>query len=180
MTAIFVPRPSLLVIISLSKAWRVGELLSPMFADCDGHAANAEHQRQQRQHRKVENVSLHRGHAWFAMPAMFGASAAEVRWQLISSHNSGGLQVANLHLRHQPSFNIRIFAIYLSGNWSGVPTSHLGHLPKCREHPNTRCAWAGGTTEFLCELQLQILLILCFPTYAIFMRIIIGFSMGRY
>jgi len=45
----------------------------------DGHAANVEHQRQQRQHRYVKYVSLHRRHAWFAMPAMFEALAAEVR-----------------------------------------------------------------------------------------------------
>jgi hypothetical protein len=50
-----------------------------MFADYDGHAADAEHQWQQRPHIKVVFVSLHGRHAWFAMPAMLGASAAEVR-----------------------------------------------------------------------------------------------------
>ena len=51
-----------------------------MFADYDGRVADAEHQRQQRPHIKVVYVSLHSRHARFAMPAMFGASAAEVRW----------------------------------------------------------------------------------------------------
>jgi len=50
-----------------------------MFADYDGYAANVEHQRRQRPHITVEYVSLHGRHARFAMPAMFGASAAEVR-----------------------------------------------------------------------------------------------------
>jgi len=40
-----------------------------MFADYNGRAANVEHQ----------YVSLHGRHARFAMPAMLGASAAEVR-----------------------------------------------------------------------------------------------------
>ena len=51
-----------------------------MLADYDGRAANADHQRRQRRHIYVEYVSLHQGrHARFAVPAMFGASAAEVR-----------------------------------------------------------------------------------------------------
>ena len=49
-----------------------------MFADYDGRAANGEHQRQQRQHTYVVYVSLHDRHARLAMPAMFGALAAEV------------------------------------------------------------------------------------------------------
>jgi len=49
-----------------------------MFADYDGRAANVEDQRQQRWHIYVVYVSLHGRHARFAMPAMFGASAAEV------------------------------------------------------------------------------------------------------
>jgi hypothetical protein len=61
-----------------------------MFADYDGRAADAEHQRQQRRHVYVVYVSLHVRHARFAMPAMFGASTAEVRCLLISSHDSGG------------------------------------------------------------------------------------------
>jgi hypothetical protein len=49
-----------------------------MFADYDGRAANEEHQRQQRRHIYIAYVSLHGWHARVAMPAMFGASAAEV------------------------------------------------------------------------------------------------------
>jgi hypothetical protein len=50
-----------------------------MFAEYDGHAADAEHQRKQQRHIYVVYASLHVWYAWFAMPAMFGASAAEVR-----------------------------------------------------------------------------------------------------
>jgi len=48
-----------------------------MFADYDGLAADAEQQWQQRPNIKVVYVSLHGRHARFAMPSMFGASAAE-------------------------------------------------------------------------------------------------------
>jgi hypothetical protein len=47
-----------------------------MFANYDG---DAEHQQQQQRHMYVVYVSLHVRHAWISMPAMFGASAAEVR-----------------------------------------------------------------------------------------------------
>jgi hypothetical protein len=50
-----------------------------MFADYDGRAGDAEHLRQQRRHMYAVYVSLHGWHAHIAMPAMFGASAAEVR-----------------------------------------------------------------------------------------------------
>jgi len=50
-----------------------------MFAIYDGRATDAEHQRQQRRHIYVIYVFLHGRHARFAMPAMFRASAAEVR-----------------------------------------------------------------------------------------------------
>jgi len=51
-----------------------------MFVDYDGCAADAERMClwQQRQHVYVIYVSLHGRHARFVMPAMFGASAAEV------------------------------------------------------------------------------------------------------
>jgi hypothetical protein len=52
-----------------------------MYTNYDGRAADAEHQRRQQRHIciHVAYVSLHGRHARFAMPAMFGASAAEVR-----------------------------------------------------------------------------------------------------
>ena len=59
-----------------------------MFADYDGHAADAEHQRRQRPRTKVLYVSLHGRHAQFAMPAMCGASAVEITQLLITSHCS--------------------------------------------------------------------------------------------
>jgi len=65
--------------ISKSKAQCVGESSCLMFVNYDGHAADADHQRQQRRHiLYVVYVSLHGRHALFAMPAMFGALAAEV------------------------------------------------------------------------------------------------------
>ena len=51
---------------------------SLMFAGGDGCTANAEHQRQQRGHTYIVYGPPLSQYAWFAMPAMFGASAAEV------------------------------------------------------------------------------------------------------
>ena len=85
-----------------------------MFADYDGRAADAEHQRQQRPHTKVVYVSLHGRHAQFAMPAMCGASAVEMTQRLIHSHYSGDISGKT------PSFNTGIFAFYFSGNCLGA------------------------------------------------------------
>jgi hypothetical protein len=60
-----------------------------MFADYDGRAADAEHQRRQRPHTKVVYISLHGRHAQFAMSAMCGASAVEITQLLINSHYFG-------------------------------------------------------------------------------------------
>ncbi len=75
-----------------------------MFVGRDGRTADAEHQRQQWRHIYVVYGLPHGRYAWFAMLAMFGASAAEVRALLISSHNFGGLGSARLHLRHYTIF----------------------------------------------------------------------------
>jgi hypothetical protein len=56
----------------------IDKLSSLMFAGRDSHTANAEHLRQQRQHIYVVHGPPHGRYAWFAMPAMFGALAAEV------------------------------------------------------------------------------------------------------
>jgi hypothetical protein len=61
-----------------------------MFVDGDGPTANAEHQRQRRRHICVVYGPPHGWYARFAMLAMFGVSAAEVRALLISSHDFGG------------------------------------------------------------------------------------------
>jgi len=51
-----------------------------MFASRDGHTANAEHQeQQQRRHIHVVHGPPCDRYARFAMPAMLGALAAEVR-----------------------------------------------------------------------------------------------------
>ena len=50
-----------------------------MFAGRDGRTAEAEHQRQQQEHIHVVNGPPRDRYALFAMPAILGASAAEVR-----------------------------------------------------------------------------------------------------
>ena len=50
-----------------------------MFAGHDGRTADAEHQRQQRRHKHVVYGPSRDRYARFAMPAMLGASAAEVQ-----------------------------------------------------------------------------------------------------
>ena len=62
-----------------------------MFAGCDGCTVSAEHQRQQRWQIYVWNGPPHKRYAWFAMPTMFGASAAEVWWLPINSWDFRGL-----------------------------------------------------------------------------------------
>jgi len=49
-----------------------------MFTGRDGRTTNVEHQRQQQRHIYGIYVLLHGWYAHFAMPAMFGALAAEV------------------------------------------------------------------------------------------------------
>jgi hypothetical protein len=61
-----------------------------MFAGCDGCTADAEHQQQQRWHIYVVYGPPHGRYARFAMLAVCGALAAEVRALLISSHDFGG------------------------------------------------------------------------------------------
>jgi hypothetical protein len=106
-----------------------------MFANYNGAA---EHQQQQQQrHMYVVYVSLCVRHAWFAMPAMFGASAAEVQWLLISSHNSGGPGMAHLHLRHYPIFYYRDFCALLSWEiaWGAKNLKSADSIRwKCWEH----------------------------------------------
>ncbi len=81
------------------------ELSCLMFVGQDGRTADAEHQRQQRRHIYIVYGPPHGRYARFTMPAMFGASAAEVQALLISSHNILGVPVmACLRLRHYPIF----------------------------------------------------------------------------
>ena len=74
-----------------------------MFAGRDECTVDAEHQRQQRRHIHVVYGPPSDRYARFAMPAMFGASAAEVRALLISSDDFGGfgsVTFASLALPH--------------------------------------------------------------------------------
>ena len=66
------------------------KLLCLKFVGRDGRTANAEHQRPWQQHIYVVYGPPHGRYARFAMLAMFGASATEVRALLISCHNFGG------------------------------------------------------------------------------------------
>ena len=65
--------------ISKYKAQRVGESSCLMFANYDGHAADADHQRQQRRHIHVVHGPPNERYARFTMPAMLGASATDPR-----------------------------------------------------------------------------------------------------
>ena len=74
------------------RSRQIDKLSSLMFAGLDSHTPNAEHQRQQWRNIYIVYGPPHDRYAWFAMPAMFGALAAEVWWLLISSRDSGGPQ----------------------------------------------------------------------------------------
>jgi hypothetical protein len=67
------------MLLSYSKARHADKLSSVMFAGRDGLTADAEHQQRQRRHIHVVYGPPCDRYAWFAMPAMLGASAAEVR-----------------------------------------------------------------------------------------------------
>jgi hypothetical protein len=64
--------------ISKSKARHMDESSCRMLAGRDGYTTTTEHQRQQQQHIYVIYGPPHGQYAWFAMPAMFRALAAEV------------------------------------------------------------------------------------------------------
>ena len=101
-----------------------------MFVGRDGRTADAEHQRQQRWPIYVVYGPSHGWYARFAMLAMFGASAAEVRALLISSHNVGGFGSVTIESQALPHLFIGFFALYLSGNWSEAPFPHWERLLK--------------------------------------------------
>jgi hypothetical protein len=69
--------------ISYSKALRVDELSSVMFAGCDGRTANAEHQRRQQWHIYVVYGPPHDRHARFVLGGIWKRMAAEIRAHLI-------------------------------------------------------------------------------------------------
>jgi hypothetical protein len=75
-----------------------------MFVGRDGRTADAEHQRQQRQHIYVVYDPPHGQYARFAMLAMSGALAAEVSALLISSHNFGGFGSVTFASQAHPIF----------------------------------------------------------------------------
>ncbi len=90
-------------------------------------------------------VPPHGRYARFAMPAMFGVSAAEVWWLLINSQDSGciwSVTVISLAIPHL------LIPGFLRFTWVGTGLGHL--IPtwsvcwKCREHPQLL-----STTELL-------------------------------
>ncbi len=107
-----------------------------MFVGCDGGTTNVEHQRQQWWHIYVVYGPPHGRYAWFAMLAMFGASAAEVWALLISTHSHGGFGSVMFTSQALPHF---LIPGILHFTWVGTGLGH--HLLtgsawwKCREHP---------------------------------------------
>ena len=72
-------KKSLIMFISYSKSLNVDKSSSVMFTGRDGRTADAEHQQQQRRRIHIVYGPPRDRYAWFAMPAMLGASTAEVR-----------------------------------------------------------------------------------------------------
>ncbi len=92
-----------------------------MFADYDGCAANAEHQRQQRRHIYVVCVSLLVRHARFALEGICKSMAIEIRVVLIHSRDFRGFSHVQVCISGDtPSFYTGIFVLYLGGNRSGA------------------------------------------------------------
>jgi len=125
----------MLFIYSNSKARRDDGSSSMMFTGRDGCTPNAEHQRQQRRHIHVAYGPPRDRYARFAMPAMLGASAADRRWLLISSCDSGGPgdgMFASLTLPHL------LIPRFLHLTWAGIGLGQLFFAysirRKCPEH----------------------------------------------
>jgi hypothetical protein len=68
----------------------------------------------------------HGRYAWFAMPAMFGATATDRGWLLIGQVCISG---------SAPTFLMRIFAAELCGNRSGGAKVRLQHLLRSASNP---------------------------------------------
>ena len=124
--------------ISYSKSRHVDKSSSVMFTGRDGRTADAEHQQQQRRHIHIVHGPPRDRYAWFAMPAMLGASTAEVRWLLISisSRDSGGPgdgTFAYLALPHL------LLPGFLHLTWVGIGLGQLFFAYsirwKCQEQP---------------------------------------------
>jgi len=73
-------------------------------------------------HKYVVYVSLHGRNDWFAMPAMFRTSAAEVWWLLIISCDSGGPKDGTFASQALPHLLIRGF---LHSTWVGIGLGRL-------------------------------------------------------
>ena len=92
-----------------------------MFVGRDGCTADAEHQQQRWRPIYVVYGPPHGRYARFAMLAMFGASAAEVRALLISSHNFGGFGSVTFASQALPHLLIPGF---LHFTWVGTGLGH--------------------------------------------------------
>ncbi len=91
----------------------------------------------------------HGRYARFAMPAMFGASAAEVRWLLINSWDFGciwNVTVISLAIPHLLILGFLCFTWVGTGLGQLIPTWSV--CWKCREHPQLL-----STTKLLREVM---------------------------
>jgi len=118
------------------RSWRVDESLSLKFADRNSRTANAEHQQQQRWQIYVVYGPPRDWYAQFAMPTMVRASAAEVWWLPISSHNFGAPGDGMFASQALPHLLIPGF---LHLTWVGIGLGWLfiayNICWKCQEHP---------------------------------------------
>ena len=121
----------LLLFVRLSRSLHFGKFACLMITGCVGCTADAEHQRQQQRHIYVVYGPTHDRYAWFAMPAMFRASATEVQWLLISSHDSGGPGDGNGTFASQTLTHLLIRG-FMQSTWVGIG---LGLLFFCLQHP---------------------------------------------
>ena len=107
-----------------------------MFADYDGPAANAEHQRQQRRHIYVVCVSLLVRHAWFALEGICMSMAIEIRVVLIHSRDFRGFSHVQVCISGDTPY--LFLPGFLRFSWVGID---LGHLFSLRKNAG-RC-WEG-------------------------------------
>ncbi len=118
------------------KSRQVDESSSLMFACCDSRTTIAEHQWQQQRNIYVVYGPPRDWYARFVMPAMFGASAAEVHWLPISSHDSGGPGDGMLASQALP---LLLLPGFLHSTWVGIGIGLLFFAYsihwKCQEHP---------------------------------------------
>ena len=102
-----------------------------MFADCDGHAVDAEHQRQQQWHIYVVYVSLLVRHARFALEGICKSMAIEIRVVLIHSRDFRGFSHVQVCISGDTPY--LFLPGFLRFSWVGIDLGHLFSLRKNAE-----------------------------------------------